>query len=162
MSVDGAPDAAFCVRCTRHPAACECEAVSVPRIPTMPFGPPSGGLELDCGNSGNATGVPIPWDPPMPLEYPPLPNLPVERLGRLSHFVTAAAESLQTSVDLVAFAALATISTATGGRRVVEVRPDWVESVALYLVALADSSERKTPALATAANPLREVELKRG
>lgn len=79
-------------------------------------------------------------------------------LGSLGEFVTAAAESLQVPVDLVAFAALATISTATGGRRRVQVKSDWQESTALYLAALADSSEKKTPALNAAANPLREIE----
>ncbi|MGW1137616.1 DUF3987 domain-containing protein [Streptomyces zhihengii] len=98
------------------------------------------------------------WDAPVPLDSPTLPPFPVDVLGELGEFVTAAAESLQVPVDLVAFAALATISTATGGRRRVQVKADWQESTALYLAALADSSEKKTPALNAAAAPLRAVE----
>ncbi|GGV06269.1 hypothetical protein GCM10010495_17990 [Kitasatospora herbaricolor] len=98
------------------------------------------------------------WDVPIPLDARPLPPFPVEHLGELGAFVTANAASLQVPPDLVAFAALATISTATGGRRQVRVKADWRESLALYLAALADSSEKKTPALNAAAAPLREIE----
>ncbi|MFJ9340212.1 DUF3987 domain-containing protein [Streptomyces sp. NPDC101733] len=98
------------------------------------------------------------WDEPVSLAAAPVPPFPVASLGSLGEFVTAAAESLQVPVDLVAFAALATISTATGGRRRIQVKSDWQESTALYLAALADSSEKKTPALNAAANPLREIE----
>ncbi len=98
------------------------------------------------------------WEEPVPVDARPLLPFPVEQLGMLGGFVTATAASLQVPVDLVAFAALATISTATGGRRQVRVKADWHESTALYLAALADSSEKKTPALNAAASPLREIE----
>ncbi|SOB84235.1 DUF3987 domain-containing protein [Streptomyces sp. 1331.2] len=98
------------------------------------------------------------WDEPVRLDARPLPPFPVEHLGELGAFVTANAASLQVPPDLVAFAALATISAATGGRRRVRVKADWYESTALYLAALADSSEKKTPALNAAAAPLREIE----
>ncbi|MDW8807422.1 YfjI family protein [Streptomyces scabiei] len=94
----------------------------------------------------------------MSLDARPLPPFPVEQLGMLGDFVDATAASLQVPLDLVAFAALATISTATGGRRQVRVKADWHESTALYLAALADSSEKKTPALNAAAAPLRAIE----
>ncbi|MFI1937711.1 DUF3987 domain-containing protein [Streptomyces purpureus] len=98
------------------------------------------------------------WDAPVSLDAAALPPFPIGSLGELGEFVTAAADSLQVPVDLVAFGALATISTATGGRRRVQVKADWQESTALYLAALADSSEKKTPALNAAAAPLRAVE----
>ncbi|MFD0501672.1 YfjI family protein [Streptomyces rhizosphaericus] len=94
----------------------------------------------------------------MSLESRPLPALPIELLGALAPVVTAVAASLQVAPDLVAFAALAVISTATGGRRRVQVKPDWSEGTALYMAALADSSEKKTPALEAAAAPLRDIE----
>ncbi|MFJ7159744.1 DUF3987 domain-containing protein [Streptomyces sp. NPDC101118] len=109
------------------------------------------------GISGTRIEVPE-WDEPVSLASPPVPEFPTSLLGGLGEFVTAAAASLQVPVDLVAFAALATISTATGGRRRIQVKADWQESTALYLAALADSSEKKTPALNTAAAPLRAVE----
>ncbi|MGW8506312.1 DUF3987 domain-containing protein [Streptomyces sp. CLCI03] len=121
-------------------------------VPSQGAGPdPSSGISgtqiLDGG-----------WDEPVSLAAAPVPPFPVASLGGLGEFVTAAAASLQVPVDLVAFAALATISTATGGRRRVQVKADWQESTALYLAALADSSEKKTPALNAAAGPLREIE----
>ncbi|MCD9145785.1 DUF3987 domain-containing protein [Streptomyces albireticuli] len=116
--------------------------------------PDSGQGSGISGTRSEETG----WDEPIPIDAPPMPRFPTERLGTLGKFVTATAASLQTPEDLVAFAALASISTATGGRVRVQVKPDWHESTALYLVALADSSEKKTPALNAAAAPLREME----
>lgn len=130
---------------------------SHPTNPTNTVQVQNAGPDRDSGISGTQiadTG----WDDPVSLDAPTLPPFPVDVLGSLGEFVTAAAESLQVPVDLVAFAALATISTATGGRRRVQVKADWQESTALYLAALADSSEKKTPALNAAAAPLRAVE----
>ncbi len=115
------------------------------------------GFGDDSGISGTRIAD-TDWDEPVPVDAPALPRFPTERLGLLSKFVTANAASLQTPEDLVAFASLASISTATGGRVRVQVKADWYESTALYLVALADSSEKKTPALNAAAAPLREIE----
>jgi 5S rRNA maturation endonuclease (ribonuclease M5) len=121
----------------------------------------TGAQDADTHQGSGISGTSIAdagWDEPVSLDSPSLPPFPVDLLGGLGEFVTAAAESLQVPVDLVAFAALATISTATGGRRRIQVKPDWHESTALYLAALADSSEKKTPALNAAAAPLRAVE----
>ncbi|MEU3340692.1 DUF3987 domain-containing protein [Streptomyces sp. NPDC006668] len=120
-----------------------------------------GDHHADTGSRSGISGTRIAdtgWDDPVPVDSPPLPAFPSERLGVLGKFVTATAASLQTPEDLVAFAALASISTATGGRARVQVKPDWHESTALYMAALADSSEKKTPALNAAAAPIREIE----
>ncbi|MGW3193700.1 DUF3987 domain-containing protein [Streptomyces sp. NPDC001118] len=120
-----------------------------------------GAHHADTETSSGISGTRITdtgWDDPVPVDSPPLPPFPSERLGALGKFVTATAASLQTPEDLVAFAALASISTATGGRVRVQVKPDWHESTALYMAALADSSEKKTPALNAAAAPIREIE----
>jgi hypothetical protein len=130
---------------------------SHPTNPTMTVPSQGAGPEPSSGISGTHI-LDGGWDEPVSLAAAPVPPFPVASLGSLGEFVTAAAESLQVPVDLVAFAALATISTATGGRRRVQVKSDWQESTALYLAALADSSEKKTPALNAAANPLREIE----
>jgi 5S rRNA maturation endonuclease (ribonuclease M5) len=98
------------------------------------------------------------WDDPVPLDMRTLPPFPVDSLGPLAQFVRATAEALQVPNDMVAFACLATISTTTGGRRKVQVKHNWTESTALYLTCLADSSEKKTPALNAAADPLRAIE----
>lgn len=109
------------------------------------------------GSSGTRNGTPA-WEEPVPLDSRVLPRFPIDTLGQLAPFVTATAESLQVPDDMVAFACLATISTATGGRRKVQVKHGWSESTALYLTALADSSEKKTPALNAACDPLRDIE----
>ena len=83
---------------------------------------------------------------------------PVDALGGLAPFVKDTAASLQVPQDMVACGCLATISTTTGGRRKVMVKHGWYESTALYLTCLADSSEKKTPALNAACDSLREIE----
>ncbi|WP_327302929.1 DUF3987 domain-containing protein [Streptomyces sp. NBC_01298] len=130
---------------------------SHPRNPTIAIPSQTPGSDQGSGISGTQI-TDDGWDAPVSLAAPAVPPFPVDLLGGLGEFVTAAAGSLQVPVDLVTFAALATISTATGGRRRVRVKPDWQESTALYLAALADSSEKKTPALNAAAAPLRDVE----
>ncbi|WP_435245864.1 DUF3987 domain-containing protein [Streptomyces sp. NRRL F-5630] len=130
---------------------------SRPTNPTMP----SSAQDVDSDRGSGISGTRIldtGWDEPLSVDAATLPAFPSERLGLLGKFVTATAASLQTPEDLVGFAALATISTATGGRVRVQVKPDWHESTALYMAALADSSEKKTPALNAAAAPIREIE----
>lgn len=106
------------------------------------------------GTQNRGTG----WDDPVPLDTRTLPPFPIDSLGPLAQFVRTTAEALQVPNDMVAFACLATISTTTGGRRKVKVKHNWTESTALYLTCLADSSEKKTPALNAAADPLRDIE----
>lgn len=109
----------------------------------------------DSGSSGTRSRG---WEDPVPIDRVPLPSFPVERLGSLGKYVTAAAECLQVPTDLVASSTLATISTATGGRRKVLVKQRWTEITALWMAAFAESSTRKTPALDAGAGPLRDTE----
>lgn len=126
-----------------------------PRIPDSVHTPGGDGNCGICGTEIQDGG----WEEPFPLESAPLPRFPVDCLGeQLARFVNAAADSLQVPADLVAFSVLAVLSNATGGRRRILVKPQWTESTALWMLGLADSSERKTPALEIAAAPLREIE----
>lgn len=109
------------------------------------------------GSSGTQNAAPV-WEEPVSLDGRHLPAFPLDALGGLSPFVTATAAALQVPQDMVAFACLATISTTTGGRRKVMVKHNWYENTALYLTCLADSSEKKTPALNAACDPLRDIE----
>ncbi|GAA4865906.1 DUF3987 domain-containing protein [Kitasatospora terrestris] len=117
----------------------------------------SAGIAANSGNSGTSSGAPG-WENPVPVDRVPLLPFPTQRLGSLGKYVEAAAECLQVPVDLVAFATLATISTATGGRRKVLVKQRWTEITALWMAGFAESSARKTPALDAAAGPLRDIE----
>lgn len=98
------------------------------------------------------------WEPPVPVPAYRLPPFPVDALGnKLAQWVRAQSDSLNVSEDLVAFSALGTISTAIGGRRRIHVKDGWEdENVCLYLLGLAGSSARKTPALDAASAALRE------
>ncbi|MFD7986799.1 DUF3987 domain-containing protein [Kitasatospora indigofera] len=97
------------------------------------------------------------WDDPIPVPTYRLPPFPTDALGDLAPWVRAQSQSLNVAEDLVAFSALAAISAATGGRRRVQVKDGWTdENVCLYLLGLAGSSARKTPALDAATAPIRE------
>ncbi|MEU0971334.1 DUF3987 domain-containing protein [Streptomyces sp. NPDC005917] len=115
-------------------------------------------LKAPAGISGteNEGGGPC-WDPPIPIPQHTLPPFPVDELGTLAPWVRAQSASLNVSEDLLAFAALGAISTSVGGRVRIHVKDGWEdENVCLYLLGLADSSARKTPALDAASAPLRE------
>lgn len=98
------------------------------------------------------------WEPPIPVPTYRLPPFPTDALGApLAAWVRAQSVSLNVSEDLVAFSALGTVSTALGGRRRIHVKDGWEdENVCLYLLGLAGSSARKTPALDAASAALRE------
>lgn len=98
------------------------------------------------------------WDPPIPIPQHTLPAFPTDLLGEsLAQWVRAQGASLNVSDDLLAFSALGSISTSLGGRVRIHVKDGWEdENVCLYLLGLADSSARKTPALDAASAPLRE------
>ncbi|MBZ9638007.1 DUF3987 domain-containing protein [Streptomyces sp. PSKA30] len=114
--------------------------------------------DAPAGISGteNEGGGPC-WEPPIPIPQHTLPLFPTDELGRLAPWVRAQSASLNVSDDLLAFAALGSISTSLGGRVRIHIKDGWEdENVCLYLLGLADSSARKTPALDAASAPLRE------
>ncbi|MEV5711247.1 YfjI family protein [Actinoallomurus sp. NPDC052274] len=157
-----ASDPYYCRRCDMHPTACRCEGGPTPAHPVShPTNPRIRAVATEEAPNADSgiSGTPIEeWEDPIPVDAPPLPPFPVERLGKLGEFVKHGATSLQVPPDLLAFACLAVLSICTGGHVYVEVKPGWTETLALYLAALADSSEKKTPALNLAAQPLRECE----
>jgi len=100
------------------------------------------------------------WDTPAPLStVATLPTFPVDVLpGWLADMVTATATTFQTSPDLPGCLALAALSTAAGGRAVVEVRPGWIEPVNIYTVVISPPSTRKSPPFRVLTAPLRRAE----
>ncbi|MEU3436359.1 DUF3987 domain-containing protein [Streptomyces sp. NPDC006863] len=115
--------------------------------------------DAPAGISGteNERGGPC-WDPPIPVPKTTLPPFPTDLLGdSLARWVRAQGASLNVSDDLLGFSALGTISAALGGKVGVAVKSGWdAENVCLYLLGLADSSARKTPALDAASAPMRD------
>lgn len=98
------------------------------------------------------------WERPMPLGEPEQPPFPVDRLGRLRDIVHATAEAYQVPADLPGLMALTLVSAAIGGRRSVQIRPDWAETASLFAVAALPSGERKSPVMAQLDAPIREAE----
>ena len=101
------------------------------------------------------------WEEPLPLEGPELPPFPVEALpATLAKYVSAVAESLQIPPDMAAIGALGALSTALQKKFAVAVNPDWLEPLNLYLLVIADPSERKSPCIKQMIYPIQEYEKK--
>lgn len=100
------------------------------------------------------------WDDPTPLAArPALPAFPVDALPAwIADEVHALAEFTQTPPDLAATTTIAVLSTAAGGRVVVEVRGSWREPVNLYLVVAMPPGSRKSPVFSTLTSPLLRAE----
>ncbi len=99
------------------------------------------------------------WEEPIPLDGPPLPSFPVEALPPvLAAYVSAVAESLQIPPDMAAVCALGALSVALQRKFTVRVNPDWAEPVNLYLLVIADPSERKSPCIKQMIYPIQDYE----
>jgi len=88
-----------------------------------------------------------------------LPPFPVDALpGWVAEQVIAVAEFTQTPLDLPGCLALAALSTAAGGRAVVEVRAGWREPLNLYTVVAMAPGSRKSAVFAAMTAPLLDAE----
>jgi hypothetical protein len=88
-----------------------------------------------------------------------LPPFPVDTLpGWLGDQVAAVAEFTQTPADLAGCIGLAALSTAAGGRAVVEVRPGWREPVNLFTAVAMPPGSRKSAVFAAMTAPLLAAE----
>jgi hypothetical protein len=101
-----------------------------------------------------------PWEHPVPLTARRfLPRFPVDALpGWVADQVWAVAEFTQTPPDLAGCVALAALSTAAGGRAVVEVRSGWREPVNLFVVVALPPGSRKSAVFAAMTAPLLQAE----
>jgi hypothetical protein len=101
------------------------------------------------------------WDAePVPLSARRLlPPFPVDALpGWVADQVAAVAEFTQTPPDLPGCIALAALSTAAGGRAVVEIRPGWREPVNLFTAVAMPPGSRKSAVFAAMTAPLLAAE----
>lgn len=80
----------------------------------------------------------------------PVECIPEEIRG----YTQATAESLQVPADMVASFVIAVISMCVQGKYAVQVKPDWVEPVNLYVLVIARPSERKSPTLKEVTTPV--------
>lgn len=111
-------------------------------------------LRADSGQTADA-----PWEPPVPLDGPPLPPFPAHTLPPwLRGYVVAEAEATQTPPDLAGLLALAVLSTACAGSVVVRPWGDWHEPVSLYTMVVLPPGHRKSAVFAGAARPILQFE----
>lgn len=83
------------------------------------------------------------------------PPFPVDALpDEIKGYIEAASESLQVPVDMVASLTIAIISLCIQGKFFIEVKPDWVEPINLYMVVVSPPSERKSPTLKAVTAPV--------
>ncbi len=102
------------------------------------------------------------WDgAPVPLKTDRLLRpFPVDVFpGWLADQVTAVAEATQTPTDLAGSVALACLSTAAGGKVLVQVDRSWTEQVNLYIVTALPPGSRKSPVFRAMTGPLSDAEV---
>jgi hypothetical protein len=100
------------------------------------------------------------WDAPTPLgARGTLPAFPADCLPDwVAAYVQAVAEETQTPVDAAGCVALATLSTAAGGRAIVQVRGTYTEPVNLFTVVALPPASRKSAVFRAITAPILAVE----
>lgn len=80
---------------------------------------------------------------------------PVDCLpDEIKPYVKAVAESLQVPIDMVSSLVLVVVSLCIQGRFWINVKPDWIESLNLYVIVVGRPSERKSPTLKEVTRPI--------
>ena len=101
----------------------------------------------------------IKWETPIPFDEFTLPPFPVETLPKVVRdYVLAVSESTQTPVDMSASSALGVLSICTQGKYRIRGKQDWVEPLNLYIVIIAEPSERKSAVISFSTRPVNEFE----
>ena len=87
----------------------------------------------------------IQWDEPIPFSDFTLPLFPTAALPEtIRNYVLAVAETTQTPVDMAASSALAVLALCVQGNYRVRGKEDWTEPTNLFVVIVAEPSERKS------------------
>lgn len=110
----------------------------------------------DSADSGDSAA----WERPAPLGgHALLPQFPLDAFPRwLGDQARALAEFTQTPSDISAGAGLGVLSTAAGGRAVVNVRGGWQEPVNLYIVGALPPGARKSAVFSAMTSPVEAAE----
>ncbi|MEO3807871.1 YfjI family protein [Sphaerisporangium sp. B11E5] len=100
------------------------------------------------------------WETPAPFgqrsELPPFPAHVFPTW--VAEHMSAVAEETQTPLDLAGCVGMAALSTAAGGRAVVNVRGSWVEPVNLFVMVAMPPGSRKSAVFRDMTAPLRHAE----
>lgn len=84
-----------------------------------------------------------------------LPSFPIGLLPvQIRTYIKEVSESLQVPEDMVASIVLAIISLCIQGKFCINIKPDWTESLNLYVVVVGRPSERKSPTLKEVTRPI--------
>ena len=102
---------------------------------------------------------PVQWETPIPFEQAVLPVFPVDALPTtVRDYVLAVAESTQTPVDMSASAALAILALCEQGKFRIRGKADWMEPLNLFMVIVAEPSERKSAVISFMTKPVNAFE----
>lgn len=109
----------------------------------------------------DTTPLVVEWEAPRRIDRNDKTPLPVSvgrAPARLWAMVDAVAEAYQVPRALPFMVILSILSTSVGGRRRVQVTPDWTETLSIYTAVALPSGERKSPVMSALSAPLREHE----
>ena len=99
------------------------------------------------------------WDKPVPFGETNLPTFPIPTLpDTVRDYVIALAESTQTPVDMCACSVLAALALCIQGKYKIQGKPDWIEPLNLYVVSIAEPSERKSAVISAVSKPITAYE----
>ena len=119
----------------------------------------STGTYVVPGAYSGKSGGEIKWETPIPFDEFTLPVFPIDALPRVVRdYALAVSESTQTPVDMSASAALGVLSICTQGKYRIRGKQDWVEPLNLYIVIIAEPSERKSAVISFSTRPVNEFE----
>ncbi len=116
-----------------------------------------------AADPGAQNGHAQPWPALKSLErHPPAPEFPVDALPAvLAEWVDATSRATQTPAALAAGMGLCAASAAALGSGIVVCAEGWEEELALFIVPVLASGERKSAVVKSATAPLRAVERER-
>ena len=101
----------------------------------------------------------VQWEAPIPFTQNILPVFPVNALPQtVRDYVLAVSESTQTPVDMSASAALAILALCEQGKFRIRGKEDWTEPLNLFVVIVAEPSERKSAVISFMTKPLNSFE----
>lgn len=95
------------------------------------------------------------WEQPIPFNEPNLPTFPIDCLpDTVRDFVIGLSESTQTPIDICAASVLAILALCVQGKYRIQGKPDWIEPLNLYVVGIAEPSERKSAIISAVSKPV--------